>query len=154
MSLLFANLALSTAMVIFTIIVHFAGIAFLLAFVPRRLQSTRGHFSRALRQMGAVLFVVLSLFFLHTIEIWAYAILYLGLGEFSALEPALYFSTSTFTTVGFGDVVASHKWRMIAAIESANGFLLIGWSTAIFVTVTDMVRRMDRELGETFQDPG
>jgi hypothetical protein len=47
---------------------------------------------------------------------------------------ALYFSTSNFATVGFGDVVPSHHWRLLAAIEGIGGFLIVGWSSAYLVT--------------------
>lgn len=46
------------------------------------------------------------------------------------LPDALYFSTVTFTTVGFGDIVLAPSIRMLSAIEAANGFLLFGWTTA------------------------
>ena len=73
----------------------------------------------------------------------------LAIGEFDAIEPALYFSTSTFTTVGFGDLVLAEDWRMLAAAESANGFLLIGWSTAFLVAVTARVRIFEAEIGQS-----
>lgn len=45
-------------------------------------------------------------------------------------ESALYFSATSFTTLGYGDVVLDPKWRLFGAIERANGLLLFGWSTA------------------------
>jgi len=100
-----------------------------------------------LASQGATIFlVVLGLFMLHTVQIWIYALTYLAVGQFDAVEPALYFSTSTFTTVGFGDIVLSEQWRMLAAAESANGFLLIGWSTAFLVAVTTRVRIFEAEI--------
>ncbi|MNL80149.1 Ion channel [compost metagenome] len=47
--------------------------------------------------------------------------------------PALYFSTTTFATVGFGDITADPAWRMLSALQGVNGFLVIGWSTAYLV---------------------
>ena len=86
---------------------------------------------------------------LHTIQIWLYALTYLALGQFDAVEPALYFSTSTFTTVGFGDLILTEDWRMLAAAESANGFLLIGWSTAFLVAVSARVRMFEAEIEQS-----
>ncbi len=44
---------------------------------------------------------MLSVFLFHSIEIWLWALLYMGLGSFEVMERALYFSTVTFTTLVF-----------------------------------------------------
>jgi voltage-gated potassium channel Kch len=67
-------------------------------------------------------------------------------GELHQIETAVYFSTSTFTTVGFGDVILSHKWRMLGVAESMNGFLLISWSTAFLVSLTARVRAFEAKI--------
>lgn len=143
--MLLANLLVASAMVTLTVMVHFLGLVALGAVVKRRLRDVPVP-RTVLRQSGAVLFIILSLFALHTIEIWLYAGLYMVLGEFKSLDSALYFSTSTFTTVGFGDIYLDQKWRLLSAIQSANGFLLIGWSTAYLVSVMAIVRDIDREI--------
>lgn len=35
----------------------------------------------------------------------------------------------------------AHRWRLVSAIEGVNGILLLGWSTAFFVTVVARLRR-------------
>jgi len=45
-------------------------------------------------------------------------------------ESALYFATTSFTTLGYGDVVLDRHWRLFGAIEGANGLLLFGSSPA------------------------
>ena len=47
------------------------------------------------------------------------------------------------------DLVLAENWRMLAAAESANGFLLIGWSTAFLVAVTARVRIFEAEIGQS-----
>ncbi len=139
------NLSWATVMVAWTTIVHFCGIATLIAII----RSDRvGGASTAsiLRQGVGILIVVFGLFALHTIQIWSYATFYFVVGEFETLEEALYFSTSTFTTVGFGDITLNKSWRLFSAIESANGFLLIGWSTAFLVSVTARIRLLEAEM--------
>ena len=91
----------------------------------------------------AILVVVLGIFLLHSIEIWLYAALYLGLGEMGNLEEALYFSTSAFTTIGFGDVVMTPRWRVVSVIEGANGWILFAWSTAFLLAVTARLRLLE-----------
>jgi len=102
-------------------------------------------FRNAWRQMGLILLVVLGLFAIHTVQIWVYAFAFRLVGAFDRFEPALYYSTSSFTTVGYGDVVLDDRWRLVGAIESANGFLLLGWSTAFLISVVTRLRSIEFE---------
>lgn len=92
--------------------------------------------------------VVLSVTTVLIVEIWLWALLYLLIGAHTHLETALYFSTTTFTTAGFGDVVMPSQWRLLSGIEATNGFLLFGWATAfIFEIVSIVYRKEARDLG-------
>jgi hypothetical protein len=81
----------------------------------------------------------------HTVEVWLYAVGYLAVGALHDLESALYFSTTSFTTLGYGDIVLNQKWRLVGAIEGANGLLLFGWSTAFLVSVTGRLRLLEHD---------
>ena len=144
--MLIENLLLASLLVLITFALHFFGLVGLTWFMRHRMQQHAGRLSSVAWQGAAILFVVLSLFALHSVQIWIYALTYLALGQFDAVDTALYFSTSTFTTVGFGDIVLASDWRMLAAAESANGFLLIGWSTAFLVSVTSRLRLFEAEI--------
>lgn len=78
---------------------------------------------------------VLGIFFAHIVEIWVWAVVYLLTNEVHTFESAIYMSTVTFTTLGFGDIIFSEKWRLLSSIEGANGMLLFGWSTAFIFEV-------------------
>jgi hypothetical protein len=143
--MLIENLAIATAMVAVTVGLHFIGLATLIA-VLRAEFATRWREGSAYRRGGVILFTVFGLALLHSLEIWVYAILFMGLGEFQDIETALYFSTTSFSTIGFGDVVIGHRYRLVGAIEGANGFLLIGWSTAFLVSVTAKMGLLEAQL--------
>jgi hypothetical protein len=49
------------------------------------------------------------------------------------LESAAYFSLTSYTTVGYGDVVLPEPWRLLGPLEAAVGVLMLGWSTGILV---------------------
>ena len=129
---MFANLVLSALMVGLTVSIHFGGLLVLIQMLRRHAPEDRDHMGTA-RQVFAVMAVILGLIGIHSIEVWAYAALYRVLGAIGDLEAALYFSTVTFTTLGYGDVVLDKRWRLISAVEAANGLLLFGWSTAFLV---------------------
>lgn len=89
-----------------------------------------------------------GLFALHTVEIWAYAWLFVEVGALHSFDEALYFSTTTYSTVGYGDIVLPPDWRLVGAIEGANGIILLGWSTAFFVSVVNRIRLFEQEVAE------
>jgi len=82
--------------------------------------------------MAFTLSVVIALIALHGLEIWAFALLYLGLGSIPTLEAALYFSTISYSTVGYDDTHIAADWRLLGAFESILGMILLGWSTSFF----------------------
>lgn len=137
----------ATGMVGLTILAHLAGIAGLLALL-RRHRRGRPDRRQVRHEAVAMLGAAAGLFVLHAAEIWAYAFFYLEVGALGNLETALYFSTSSYTTVGYGDVVLARAWRVVGAIESANGVILLGWSTAFFVAVVGRIRGLEAEVRE------
>ena len=139
---MFPALLVSFAICSVTVVMHMVGLVLLMGFMRARSGGIRPH-QNVLRQTGFIMLVVFGLFAIHAAEIWSYAVLYLVLGEFSTLESALYFATTTFTTLGYGDVLLSQQWRLVGAIEGFNGFLLIGWSTAFLVTVIGRLRAIE-----------
>jgi hypothetical protein len=136
------RLALSTVMVGLTVTVHFFGLLTLLWLLRSRAHSVHDSW---VREGGAIFLVVLGLMFIHAVEVWLYAGAYLLLGALPDLETALYFSTASFTTIGYGDVVLDKTWRLVAAIEGGNGLLLFGWSTAFLFSVISRMRTLEHD---------
>ncbi len=150
MSLL-SYLLMSAGMVVLTTAIHLVGLAGLIALMRWREGRSR-NVTSPWWQMGLILGVVQCLFVLHAIQIWIYAVLYRFGGAIGTFEEALYFSTSTLTTVGYGDIVLGPGWRVLAAIESANGFLLLGWSTAFLLQVVSRLRSVEFRWLERRED--
>jgi hypothetical protein len=99
-------------------------------------------------RMGMVGYMVLlitafsAIIILHMIEIAIWAGFYFEKSLFLDFETALYFSTTSYTTIGFGDVVLPRAWRMLGGIEGVTGVLLCGLSTAfVFAIVNAMFQR-------------
>jgi voltage-gated potassium channel len=141
---LILQLVLATVSVIATVLVHLAGLAGLLVLLRmhrRRFTSGRGLFDQAAILVGAAF----GLFALHAAEIWGYAVLYRLLGAFTTFEQSLYFSTATYSTVGYGDLVLPMDWRILGAVEGVNGLILLGWSTAFFVSVVNRIRILEHD---------
>jgi len=142
---LVAQLGIATVLVGVTVVTHLAGLALLLTVLRRHRHVTR-RFVAALYNTAAILSAAFGLFALHAIEIWTWAGTYWWLGVFSDFEHALYFSTSTFVTIGYGDIVLGPGMRILGAIEGANGIILIGWSTAFFFSIVDRLKLLERDF--------
>lgn len=140
---MFEQLFVSALMVLLTVLIHGIGIFALARFlrIEAREEAEDHIHPMSLRGISVTLSLVLGLFVLHGIEIWAYALVYLLLDALPTLSDAVYFSTITYATTGYDDEGFAEAWRMVAAIEGVNGIILLGWSTAFFVTV---VARMGR----------
>ena len=85
--------------------------------------------------------MVVAIVMLHGIEIWLFAFLYVGTHAIPTLEGALYYSTISYSTVGYSDTHITQDWRLVGAFESILGVILLGWSTAFFLR---MLSRIDR----------
>jgi hypothetical protein len=127
------KLATGLGMMVLTIIIH---ALFMVAGV-KVAKWRRSHFGHVGKEMAkAVLLSVLTvwMFLAIILEAGLWALLYLFNPLITALpdlETAFYFSMVTFTTLGFGDVVLTGQWRMLASIQAANGVIIFGWTTAL-----------------------
>ena len=131
------ELAVSTLMVLFTVILHGAGLLGLGRLLEMRERSKEHARVSPVSIEGALVAVTatVGLLVLHGIEIWLYAVLYRGIGAIETLRDAVYFSTITYASIGFSDAVVTPEWKLLGAIEGINGALLLGWSIAFFVTL-------------------
>ncbi|MBN8520609.1 MAG: two pore domain potassium channel family protein [Alphaproteobacteria bacterium] len=104
------------------------------------------HLFRRGWKIPMLIVTVLGVFLAHIIQIWIWAALYFYFEHdvLKNFETALYFSTVSFTTVGFGDIVLSPEWRLLSSFEAANGFILFGWSTAFIFEIISKLYEDDK----------
>lgn len=88
------------------------------------------------KKMWLMVLTVLGIFGIHALQIWVWAISYWVIGALPDFQTALYFSTVTFSTLGYGDVVLDQTWRILGALEGIAGFIHIGWSTAYLISAS------------------
>jgi len=132
------QILIGSSLVIATTFIH-TGFTIGVIWSLRRLRPESWGEGRYWRPASLVSGMVLMMFLAALIEVGIWAAAYLWLGAIEGLEKALYFSMVTFTTVGYGDVVLSEAWRLLASFEAANGVIKFGWTTALIFAV---VRRL------------
>jgi voltage-gated potassium channel len=139
---LILQLAASSVLVLATVLIHLGGVLVMI-----RLMRHHYHHRDKLGPLGhevvAVLGAAAVLFFLHGVEIWTYALFYTAAHATRDFEEALYFSTVTYTTIGYTGSDITKAWRVLGAIEGANGIILLTWSAAFFVAIVSRMRAMD-----------
>ena len=106
-----------------------------------RLEKIMVHMRRIFRRFTNTATIVICVLFVmavQTVNVWVWSLTFYFAGVFQALEPSLYFSLVSFSTLGFGDIILDEKWRLLSGLAAANGLLSFGWSTAYMV---ELVRR-------------
>ena len=84
---------------------------------------------------------VAVIFMAHIVEIWLFALGYYlmihipGFGTLSghinhSLLDCSYYSFTTYTTLGYGDIHPTGHLRFLAGLESLTGLLMITWSAS------------------------
>jgi hypothetical protein len=122
---------LSLLLVAATVTVHYEFLRLSSALTSRLSIPGRAH----------VLFIIGIVFVAHFAEVGLYTVAYYAcdrwwqLGRIDGdvegdIADFFYFSITTFTTLGIGDVQPRGPMRLIAGVESLNGLVLIGWSAS------------------------
>src|SRR5262245_58921642 len=97
--------------------------------------------------VGIVTAVIAFAFGAHLLEIALWASLFLLCGEFPSFGLAFDHSAVNYTTLGYGNVIMSPRWRLLGPLEAANGMLMFGLSTAlIFAVIEALIRARFADL--------
>jgi hypothetical protein len=78
----------------------------------------------------------------HLLQVTLYAFCYVVLEELGGfgtlggdrghvLEDAFYFSITSYTTLGIGDLYPTGALRIISGIEALNGLVMVGWTASM-----------------------
>jgi voltage-gated potassium channel len=138
-------------LVTFTLIMQSAGMAGLVLWA-------RSLLAHAVQRFGLVRAAVLVVRFtslivcLHASEILVWACFFRW-KCFPTWESAFYFSASSYSTVGYGDVIAPAAWRILGPLEGLIGILMCGVSVSmLFAIVARLVARdEEKELTQAFK---
>jgi hypothetical protein len=131
---IFSPLVVAVAVTFCTIVVHAVSLSAIVQFV--RHERDVGHagvsfWRDVLIATGAILFALAA----HLVDVSAWGLVFVLCGEFHHLAPAFYHSAVNYTSLGYGDVVMSAAWRLLGPLETTDGMLMFGVSTAIIIAV-------------------
>jgi hypothetical protein len=136
-----SQLGLSLLMLLLCVFVHI--VLTWMVFASLRDQRLLNWISRfAYRRILLVVGVVVASSAAMLVEILIWSVLYVHLGVFTSFETSLYFSSVTFSSLGYGDITLEEQFRLLGAMQSLVGVLMVGWSTSLFVGVTQKMITM------------
>ncbi len=128
---IFIATIIALTLVVATVLIHYEMLRGISILIPRLSVPPRAR----------MLFVIGGVFIAHLLEVFLYAFAYVIMhdnfdlgrigGNFHGeVIDFFYFSMTSYTTLGVGDVYPQGPLRIVAAIEALNGFALIGWSAS------------------------
>jgi hypothetical protein len=126
---------INSILVMTAVLIHYEVLRLVSKIVPRL----------DLKHRLRVVFGVFGCLFAHVAEVWLFAIAYYVLPKvtdfgylagnfYGTLMDCSYFSLTTYTSLGFGDVEPFGNMRFLAGMESLTGLVLISW-TASFMFI-------------------
>ncbi len=133
------NWIFGVALVALTLAAHSAGVTFMVSVlrdIRLRLESRSLHLAHVfVIVVGAITAMGLVLAALHGMEAALWAAAYLWVGALGSPEAAILYSVDAMATRGASGLTLQPHWRILGALEAANGMLLFGISTAFIFSV-------------------
>ena len=136
---LWAQMLAAMVLIVLVTLIHGTGVVITTKVFKHEDRHLKGR-KLAFREFRLMVPMALCLFGLHVIEIYVFAGFYFAAGAPGEFADALYASAAAYTTLGIGEG-ALGEWQMVGAFEGLAGFLLIGWSAAVFVTDMEKILR-------------
>jgi len=88
---------------------------------------------------------MLAMMIANLLQIALWGFLFVGLGEFEEIYPAVYHSAVNFTSLGYGDVVMKQEWKLLGPLEAANGVLMMSMTAAAMTAILQNIIRSQAE---------
>ena len=135
--------AAAVLLLVLTLCLQCAGVAALIEWLSRVTAKDAQGFG-PVRSAVLVVRSTIAIIIIHGLVILLWASFY-RLQCFPSWELSFYFSSSSYATVGYGDVTLPSRWRLLGPLESMAGVLMCGISVCLlFATVTRLVDRDPR----------
>jgi ion channel len=79
------------------------------------------------------------------IVLWGF--LFVWLDEFGEPYEAIYHSAVNFTSLGYGDVVMSKRWKLLGPLEALNGILMLSVTGAALMAMLQQMIKAQYPVG-------
>ena len=130
-------------LILVTVLFHVFGLSFMRERAVRAFEQIGQRIHRTLAFVAIVGATTLSATILHAVEasLWAFA--YKSLGAFPDYRMAMLYSLNAITSYGHTNLNLEEHWHLMGALESLNGWLLFGLTTAFLFAVIEKLWSAD-----------
>lgn len=139
-------------LVVSTLCVQCAGVAALITWLRSlsgKIYKPQISYSTVLVMRATIAIIILQGII---ILLWACCYRWLCLPSWNS---SFYFSATSYSTVGYGDVVLPLKWRLLGPLESMMGVLMCGISVSLlFALIMHLVKDPELRVGADKDEPG
>jgi hypothetical protein len=136
---LLLQLFVTTFLIVVVTLIHGTGVVITTKLFKHESRHLQGR-KLAFREFRLMVPMALCLIGLHVVEITVFALFFLVFAAVGTFSDALYASAAAYTTMGITEGSLG-EWRLVGVFEGLAGFLLIGWSAAVFVTDMEKILR-------------
>lgn len=137
----------AVVLVTLTLCLQSAGMAMLISWARNSIERGIKTFGQWQSSVLMIRFTT-AMIVLHFLEI----VLWAGFYRWKCLptwESCFYFSATSYSTVGYGDVVLPQVWRLLGPVESVSGVLMSGISvSALFAILLRLLESEAKPSGE------
>jgi hypothetical protein len=141
-----SNLLIGFAMMLLCLLMQAIFVTYCLRGYARFKVKQQGDITRL--EHAAMLSAVMLLMLLgNLVQMALWGGLFMLLGEFGDFETALYHSGVNYAGLGYGDIVMSEHRRLLGPLETANGIMMFGVSTAFMTAAVIEVIKQQSRLG-------
>ena len=125
-----------------TVLAHSAGMGWVRHYLKSSYSLLRDHksFKRYHRHMVCIVAIMMGT---HSIEVIIWALFYLLRGLVPDVMSAMYFSITSYSTLGSSNITLPDHWRGIGGFEAMAAMLMFGWSTAVLAAVVIKFHSLD-----------
>jgi hypothetical protein len=153
-----SNWAWGLPLIVLTVVVHVLGLGLINERIVGSLRAVVGRRHFTLRFALAMSVTVLLATVLHALEAAIWGIAYLRLGAVPDKRTAMLYSLSALTSYGHAPVFLADHWKLMGALESLNGMMLFGLTTAFLFSMIQRAwplgRRALRDWSQADPDEG
>lgn len=143
------NLLLGLSTMITCLLIQGVVVGFLLR-VAFALEAKRLIENTVFRTTSFLIAAMVTMLAGNLLQMTIWAGLFVACGEFTGFSAAFYHSVVNFTTLGYGDLVMTDRWRLLGALEAANGVLMLALTASVlFFVLSVLMRREWHRLSKT-----
>ena len=134
------QISAAVLLVVLTLCLQCAGVAGLISWL-RKVAADDTHKAGMSYNAALVMRTTIAIVVLQGTIILLWACCYRWLC-FRSWNSAFYFSATSYSTVGYGDVLLPFKWRLLGPLESMMGVLMCGISVGLlFALITHLIQK-------------